>query len=107
MQTIKVKPISVNRCWQGKRFKTQDYKAYEQEVMYLLPQLEIPQGKLYIKYIFGLSSKNSDIDNPVKPFTDILQKKYGFNDRQIYKMELEKEDVKKGEEFIKFLLEEL
>jgi len=104
---IKVKPLSVNRVWQGKRFKTQDYKAYEQEVMYLLPPLEIPEGKLYVKYTFGLSSKNSDIDNPVKPFTDILQKKYGFNDRQIYKMELEKEDVKKGEEFIKFLIEEL
>lgn len=99
---ININPISVNKCWQGKRFKTQDYKRYEKELLYLLPKLTIPEGELFIKIVFGFSSKLKDIDNPLKPFLDILQLKYKFNDRDIYKLNVEKEIVKKGAEFINF-----
>lgn len=102
---IKVKPLSVNQCWKGKRYKTETYKAYEQEVWYLLPNSNIPKGKLKLKIKVGLSSKNADVDNIAKPFIDILQKKYIFNDKMIYKLILEKEDVKKGEEYIDFKIE--
>ena len=97
---LKVKPVSVNKCFQGRRFKTQDYKDYEELLLLMLPKIKIPEGKLKIVYTFGMS-KLSDIDNPLKPLQDILQKKYGFNDRNVYKLEVEKVDVKKGEEFIK------
>lgn len=91
----------------GRRFKTKTYKDYEETMLYLLPKrLEIPEGKMTVKYLFGLSSKGADVDNLVKPFTDILQKKYGFDDRRIYRMEIEKVDVKKGAEFIDFELYE-
>lgn len=99
---IKVKPLSVNEVWQGKRFKTGKYKDYETEVMYLLPKLKIPEGKLEVKITYGLSSRNSDIDNPTKPFLDILQKAYRFNDKNIYQLLLRKEDVKKGKEYVDF-----
>lgn len=99
---IKVKPLSVNECWQGKRFKSVDYKRYEQELLYTLKPLTIPEGKLKVHYTFGVSSKNADIDNPVKPFQDILQKKYDFKDNRIYKIVIDKVDVGKGEEFIEF-----
>jgi Holliday junction resolvase RusA-like endonuclease len=66
--------------------------------------MEVKSGKLSLFLRFGLSSKNADIDNPVKPFVDCLQKRYGFNDRHIYKLTVEKVDVKKGEEFIEFEL---
>jgi len=56
---------------------------------------------------FGFSSSLSDFDNPVKPFVDCLQNKYGFNDRQIKRAHIEVIDVKKGEEYIKFDLKEL
>ena len=102
MPKINIKPLSVNNAWQGKRFKTNLYKSYEQELFYLLPKLKIPEGKLRLKLLFGLSSKAGDLDNPVKPFIDILQKKYLFNDKKIYKLEIEKIDVKKGKEFISF-----
>jgi glycosyltransferase involved in cell wall biosynthesis len=47
--------------------------------MWILPKkIEIPSGKFGIKLKFGLSSKNADFDNPVKPFIDVLQKKYSF-----------------------------
>src|SRR3990167_10343001 len=100
MYKIQIKPLSVNRVWQGRRFKTPDYKAYEREMILLLPKKKIPQGRLFLRLTVGVSSKNSDIDNPVKPILDILQKKYLFNDKKIYLMEVEKVDVEKEEEFI-------
>lgn len=103
MEFIKTKPLSVNKVWCGKRFKTDDYKVYEQELFLLLPkELKIPKGKIHLKLRFGFSSKASDIDNPLKPFVDILQKKYGFNDKMIYKLSVEKVDIKKDSEFIEF-----
>ncbi len=101
---IKIKPLSVNEVWQGRRFKTAKYKAYETELLYRLPKIKVPSGKLWLKIEFGVSSKASDIDNPLKPFLDILSKKYGFNDKQIYELEIYKVDVKKREEYITFSL---
>lgn len=43
----------------------------------------------------------SDVDNPTKPIVDILQKKYGFNDKHVMVMHLEKKIVSKGKEYIK------
>jgi len=104
---VKVKPLSVNQCFQGKRFKTKAYQQYEKEVLLNLKPMNVEGGKLSLFLRFGLSSKNADIDNPVKPFVDCLQKRYGFNDRQIYKLVVEKVDVAKGEEFIEFELKPL
>jgi|SRR5690606_41201189 len=102
MVNLKIKPLSVNKAWAGRRFKTPEYKKYQRDVLYLLPKLKLPEAPYEVKIIFGFSSAGSDIDNPVKPIMDILQKKYGFNDNQVYRMVLEKEQVKKGSEFIKF-----
>jgi len=102
MKKILIKPLSVNKCWQGKRFKTKDYKDYEQELWYLLPNENVPQGKLELNIKVGLSNKNADVDNIAKPFIDILQKKYLFNDKMIYKLIIEKENVKKKLEYILF-----
>jgi DNA-binding Lrp family transcriptional regulator len=62
----------------------------------------VPKGKLTLYIRWGFSSKLSDWDNPVKPFQDILQKEYEFDDRYIYLAIVEKIDVKKGDEFIEF-----
>ena len=75
---INVNPLSVNKCWQGRRFKTPEYKRYEKELLYLLPTFKVPNGAIYINIVFGFSSKLKDIDNPLKPFLDILQIKYKF-----------------------------
>jgi len=71
--------------------------------MLMLPKkIDIPEGKLKLVLEFGVSSKLADWDNPIKPFQDILQKKYGFNDNRVYEAIVKKVDVKKGEEFISF-----
>ena len=76
---IDIKPLSVNKCWKGRRFKTDEYKKYEKDVRFLLGSLKIPNPPYKVFYTFGFSSASSDIDNPVKPFQDILSKEYGFN----------------------------
>ncbi len=104
MINIAIKPLSINVSFQGKRFKTATCKDYEKELWYLLPTrgVEIPTGKIHIKYEFGFSNKNADLLNPEKVLTDLIAKKYNFNDRQVYKMTLKKVDTKKGREYIKF-----
>lgn len=97
--TLFTKPLSVNTCWRGQRFKTPEYTRYERQIMALLPAIEIESvHTLHIE--FGFSNKASDLDNPVKPILDILQKKYGFNDRDIYELHIKKTIVPKGNEYI-------
>lgn len=89
----------------GRRFKTKDYKQYEVDLMEELPDtITLPKGgtpmQMYIQW--GFSSAASDWDNPIKPFQDILQKKYGFNDSNIHLGLVWKHKVKKGEDYIHF-----
>jgi len=99
---MKIKPLTINQAYTGRRFKTQKYKDFEQELWYLLPNENIPQGKLELTIKIGVSTHNTDLDNYLKTFIDICQKKYLFNDNKIYRIIAEKEDVKKKEEYIKF-----
>lgn len=71
----------------------------------LLPKMAIVKAPYFVGLQFGFSNNASDIDNPVKPLLDILQKKYKwFNDKNIRKMYVEKILVKKGDEYINFLI---
>lgn len=95
------KPLSVNLAWQGKRFKTPRYKEYEKAVTLRMPAGKIdPTQMLRIEFFFGFSNKASDLDNPVKLLLDIAQKKYCFNDSNVFELNVRKCIVKKGEEFI-------
>lgn len=78
--------------------------AYEKEVLAKLDYVDMSQTKLPIELsiIVGLSNMASDVDNVVKPFLDILQKKYGFNDKYVFRLIVEKLLVAKGAEFIEF-----
>jgi len=105
---IAIKPLSINQAFKGRKFKTHLYNSYQKHLLLLLPtDFEVPKGKLEITLTFGFSSKAADIDNPVKLFVDILQKKYLFNDNRIYKATIYKEIVKKGKEFIEFSINQL
>jgi Holliday junction resolvase RusA-like endonuclease len=99
---INIKPLSVNLAWKGRRFKTEKYKSYEKAVLLMLPKIVIPQDKIKLIIEVGYSNKASDIDNCLKPFIDILQKKYRFNDNKIYELAVKKVIVKKNSEFISF-----
>jgi Holliday junction resolvase RusA-like endonuclease len=98
---INEKPLSINIAFQGRRFKTPAYKRYEQAMLLLMPKAKVDQEQmLRVEFFFGFSNKASDLDNPVKLLMDIAQKKYGFNDKMVFELNVRKCIVKKGEEFI-------
>lgn len=100
--------MSVNLCWQGRRFKTPEYSRYARDLSLLLPaSLKVPEGPLQVEYEFGVSNMQADYDNPIKPFQDVLQAKYGFNDSQIVEAIVRKVKVPKGSEYIKFSIERM
>jgi Holliday junction resolvase RusA-like endonuclease len=105
---INEKPLSVNQAWQGKRFKTQAYKDYEKSIMLRMPKKTIAKDQmLRVEFFFGFSNKQSDLDNPVKLLLDIAQKRFAFNDSQVFELNIRKCIVKKGEEFIEMNVFEL
>ena len=53
-------------------------------------ELESTELMYDITYKFGFARVTSDVDNPIKPTTDVLQNFLGFNDRQVYRVSAEK-----------------
>ncbi len=102
MIAIKIKPLSVNDAYRGRRFLSSMYKDYKRDILFLLPKLKIPEGPLEIYFKFGVARLNCDVDNPVKPLLDILQDVYMFNDSRVQKITSEKEKVDKGNEYVMF-----
>ena len=99
---LPIKALSVNKLYRGRRFKSNEYKDYSQRVLYLLPAGSIDSEEIELVITVGLSSPLADLSNVVKAFEDLLQEKYGFNDRFVREIHLYKEKVKKGEEYIEF-----
>ena len=102
MHLLNIKPLSLNAAYRGRRFSTPELKAFKSAVYLQLPKIKIPEGKLSVTYHFGVSTKNSDVDNLVKAFQDCVADAYGFNDKRIYQISVQKVDAKKGEEYIAF-----
>jgi Holliday junction resolvase RusA-like endonuclease len=106
MVRLNIKPLSLNNAYRGRRFKTPELEQFKRDIMRLLPPDPMwpatGHGKLSVRYVFGVSSKNSDGDNLIKVFQDALADCYGFNDKRIYEWHVKKVDVPKGSEFIEF-----
>ena len=108
MNKINVKALSVNSCYQGRRYKNNNHKVYVQNVLSQLPKdYKVNQAPYKLTLEFGLSSKLQDLDNCIKVFQDCLVKMYDFDDRDIYELQASKVIVKKGCEFIKFDIQSL
>ena len=101
---LQVKPLSVNRAYKGRRFRTNEYDKYERALLVQLPNIEIKPFPQSVHFEFGFSNSCQDIDGPVKLVLDILQKKYGFNDRDIYELTIRKILTKKGQEYIRITI---
>jgi Holliday junction resolvase RusA-like endonuclease len=103
LHRVNIKPLSTNSAWQGKRYKSPAYRAYVQELSLLLPRtIDVPEGRLAIHFVFGLSKEGADYDNCIKQAQDVICGKYGFNDSRIYRAVIDKVIVPKGGEFIEF-----
>jgi Holliday junction resolvase RusA-like endonuclease len=103
MIILNIKALSVNKAFQGRRFKSPEYNKFISNMLLVLPKLkDVPTKDIRLKIEFGYSSKLSDIDNGLKTFLDCLVKKYGFDDRYIIELFVTKKIVEKGKDHIKF-----
>lgn len=102
---LNIKPLSVNKAFQGRRFKTNAYKEYEANMLSMLPELVVPEYPLKLLIEVGFSSRASDLDNMLKQTIDILCKRYNFDDKHIYEIFARKVIVNKGCEFIAFRID--
>ena len=104
---IHVKPISINECFQGRRFKTKKYDVFIKEMLYSMPKQITFSGNIDLKIVLYLKSiLRSDIDNFIKPIIDCLVKKGWIeDDRFIQHLEVVK--VKNKIEQIEIELKQL
>jgi len=108
MIVLNEKPLSVNQAWKGKRFRTQKYKDW---CFRCITKLDSNSELIGSKYIFYIdvyySNSASDIDNCLKPFFDLLQKKYEmFDDKNVYSLVINKRICSKGQDRIEFIATE-
>ena len=100
---ININPLTVNEAYRGTRKKSAAYESYKKVLLSFLPKgIILPVPPFEIRLKFGLSNSLSDWDNPVKPFQDVLQEMYGFNDRLIKRAVVEVDNVPKNSEYITF-----
>ncbi|NCD07200.1 MAG: RusA family crossover junction endodeoxyribonuclease [Spirochaetia bacterium] len=104
---ILIKPLSVNKVWQGRRFKTKDYKEYEENVLNLLKGVKKVNGFIEVIYRFYIKNFSmSDVGNFEKPLSDIIVKSGIISDdKYILKMTLEK--FKSDKEYIEIEIKKL
>jgi len=64
---ITLKPLSVNVAWKGRRFKSELYKNWIEDGLFLLQKQEVNDSEqLQLNIEFGFSSKGSKNENPIK-----------------------------------------
>lgn len=57
--------------------------------------------------VAGLSNRGADIDNVIKPLLDTYQNVFEeFNDNKVYYLEMHKDIVKKGSEYLSVTMKE-
>lgn len=99
---IQVKPISVNSCWQGRRFATKAFKSWQADVIKQIwfaaetcgvsKSAPVKFEKIYLKIILYLKCPlRSDTDNYLKPIIDCIVKSGWIkDDRYIFQITAEK-----------------
>ena len=106
-----IRPMSINNAYSfvsGKRVKSFEYRTYESKVLTAITKqnikIHLPKtASLFLIIRFGISPQ-ADIDNCIKPFIDVLQKAFNFNDNKIETLVTYKIEVEQGDEFIEFQL---
>lgn len=89
---IPIKPLSVNKAWQGRRFKTKDYQQFERDMLWLMPKREQVKGDVEVHYKFYLKAYGkTDVSNLIKCLEDIIVKAGWIeDDRKVIKLTAEK-----------------
>ena len=104
------KPLSANKMFYRAKQLTKEYRAWREAIYE-----DVDRGKkwpfgeltsLEFNVKVGFSSRLADVDNAIKPLLDTFQYLFAFNDRCVYKVTIEKEIVKKGQEYFDVIVTE-
>ncbi len=90
---IPIAPLSVNRAFQGRRFKSSFYKQFEVDFCRTVPRCKKTiKGECEVHYTFYVKNyKMSDVDNCIKTCQDLLVAlNYIEDDKQIVFLSAEK-----------------
>ncbi|MCX6806892.1 MAG: RusA family crossover junction endodeoxyribonuclease [Candidatus Berkelbacteria bacterium] len=93
---VDIKPISVNSCFQGRRFRTTEFKKWQEAVIYSLPKKlsNINKTSERITMVITLYFKKPtmmDLDNYAKAIIDCVVKKGIIkDDRYIFDLNIKK-----------------
>lgn len=89
---LQIRPLSVNSIWQGRRYRTSEFKAWQDLVLYNLEKQDELRGELAVKLDFYLPNAGRiDLDNLLKGIIDCFQKRgYFKNDNKITYLEARK-----------------
>lgn len=90
---IKIKPFSINKAFQGRRFMTKAYKEWREEMSWLLKKEKPVIADKYIINIEWWSphANRADIDNPIKSCLDsLVENGIITDDRKIKELNIKK-----------------
>ena len=109
MIIIPIKPISTNKLFQGRRFKTKDYDAFINAALYFAPKVPMIKGIVSLQVDFYVKNiKVSDLDNFLKGTLDLIVKAgYIEDDRFIYKITARKFKAEGEDERIELKIKSL
>lgn len=104
---LPIKPISVNECWQGRRYATEKYKKFTADMLKIMPREKMINGFVEVEILVGLKSLvRGDIDNFCKPIIDCLVKRRWIaDDRYIQNLKISK--IKQKNESISIFIKEI
>lgn len=98
------KPLSANKMFYRGKQLTREYREYRENIYEDIPNRNKwpfhEEDPLYFEVYVGLSSKLADVDNCIKPLLDTFQYMFEFNDKYVFAVYIQKELVKRGEEYI-------
>jgi Holliday junction resolvase RusA-like endonuclease len=70
---IPLKPLTVSKAWQGRRFKTKAYKDWQRDFCLLVGKQGVIKGCLSLTVeLYLKNDKMSDIDNTLKVIQDSM-----------------------------------
>ena len=103
--------MTVNQAWKGRRFRSDLYTVFRTKLLLLLrrlkPRMPKKSIRLFAHYKWGVSNIRTDVDNPTKPFQDVLFDHSGLKDEHVHFLILEKHKTPKGKEYIEFVVHDI
>jgi len=109
-EIIIISPISNNKLWQGRRYKTLLYTDWIKEGLFIMPKRNRIKGNVKIQLYFYIKHFNfnrCDLDNFLKPTIDLIVKKgWISNDKKIQRIICEKKKAENDKEKIEIIIEE-